>query len=208
MGQDKLAKPFQSSGRRQVVAWYPARKLGVLSWMGAVAIATNCLGNEMTVATPSTDWRSDLDHNQPAIAQKERKASSTVAQAFPDTLPPPNFPVPSGGAVNVPPVNPPAPSTRSVPTLSAPPGTLPPTIFPTDQAPAVSVPSLQSLPSQTLPVTTSEPIEAQPESESPTPSSPPVIEFGQPLPKTTSTAPTQNLVPFATIAISSLKQVG
>lgn len=208
MGQDKLAQGFQGNGRRLVVAWYWERKLGILSLVGTVAIATSYLGKiEMAVATPSSDWGFDLRHNQQASAWKAKKTALTLAQSFPDTLPPPNFPLNPGGTVNVPPVNPPAASTRSVPTLSAPPATLPPPIFPTDGTPSVSVPALQSFPTPTQPVTTSQPLEPESDSASPPTSSPPVIEFGQPLPKTTSAVPIQHFVPFATIGISRLNQL-
>lgn len=208
MGQHKLAQGFRGNGRRPVVAWYFEQKLGFLSLVGTVAIATSYLGKiEMAVATPSTDWGFDLVHNRQAIAWKVEKPALTLVQAFPDTLPPPNFPLSPGGIVNVPPVNPPAASTRSVPTLSAPPATLPPPIFPTDGAPAVSAPSLQSFPSPTQSVTTSPPLEPESERESPPASSPPLIEFGQPLPKTTSAVPRQYFVLFATMGISRLNQV-
>jgi hypothetical protein len=207
MGQDKLAQGFQGNGRRPVVAWYCDRKLRLLSLVGTVAISTSYLGKiETAVATPSTDWGFDLAQNQQASACKAEKATLTLAQAFPDTLPPPNFPINPGGTVNVPPVNPPAAPTRSVPTLSAPPATLPPPIFPSDGNPAVSVPARQSFPTPTQPVTTSQPLEPESDIESPA-SSPPVIEFGQPLPKTTSALPLQNVVPFATMEISRLNQL-
>lgn len=197
MGQDKLV---QGNGRRPVVAGYCDRTLGLLSLIGTVAISTSYFGNiEMAVATPSTDWGFNLARNQPASAWKAKKAALTIAQAYPDALPPPTFPLNPGGTVNVPPVNPPAASTRSVPTLSAPPATLPPPIFPTDGTPAVSVPALQSFPTPTQPVTTSQPLEPESDSESPPANSLPVIEFGQPLPKTTSAVPLQHCVPFATI---------
>lgn len=208
MGQDKLAQGFQCHGRRPVATGYWERKLRVLSLVGTVAIATSYFGKiEMAVATPSTDWGFDLAQHQQAIAWKSQKAALTLAQAFPDTLPPPNFPLNPGSTVNVPPVNPPAASTRSVPTLSAPPATLPPPIFPTEGTPAVSVPTLQSFPTPTQPVTTSQPLEPESDSASPPASSPPVIEFGQPLPKPTSAIPLQHLVPFATIKISTLNQL-
>jgi len=68
--------------------------------------------------------------------------------------------------------------------------TLPPAIFPTNQAPGVSVPPLQQpIPAETLPaVTPAQPPELPPANVSPTPSSSPVIEFGQPLPETTTSA--------------------
>lgn len=71
-----------------------------------------------------------------------------------------------------------------------PPLTLPPAIFPTNQAPGVSVPPLQqAIPAETLPtVTPAQPPELPPENVSPTPNSSPVIEFGQPLPETTTSA--------------------
>jgi hypothetical protein len=71
-----------------------------------------------------------------------------------------------------------------------PPLTLPPAVFPTNPTPAVSVPPLQQpTPAETLPpVTPAQPPERPPESLSPTPNSSPVIEFGQPLPETTTSA--------------------
>lgn len=70
-----------------------------------------------------------------------------------------------------------------IPTL--PPTLLPPTIFPTNQTPTVNVPPLQPIPTSTpTPNTTSQPRERVLERTSST--SPQVIEFGQPLPKTTS----------------------
>jgi hypothetical protein len=68
--------------------------------------------------------------------------------------------------------------------------TLPPAIFPTNQAPGVSVPPLQqAIPAETLPaVTPAQPPELPPANVSPTPNSSPVIEFGQPLPETTTSA--------------------
>lgn len=67
---------------------------------------------------------------------------------------------------------------------------LPPAIFPTNQAPGVSVPPLQQpIPAETLPaVTPAQLPELPPANVSPTPSSSPVIEFGQPLPETTTSA--------------------
>jgi hypothetical protein len=71
-----------------------------------------------------------------------------------------------------------------IPTL--PPTLLPPTIFPTNQTPTVNVPPLQPIPTSTpTPSTTFQPPERVLERASPT--SPQVIEFGQPLPKTTPT---------------------
>lgn len=70
------------------------------------------------------------------------------------------------------------------------PATLPPAVLPANQTPTVSVPPLQPIPSQTpTPVTTFQPLERSPESVSPAVSSSPVIEFGQPLPKTTPASP-------------------
>ena len=70
------------------------------------------------------------------------------------------------------------------------PATLPATVLPANQTPTVSVPPLQPTPSQTpTPVTTFQPLERSPESVSPAVSSSPVIEFGQPLPKTTPASP-------------------
>lgn len=70
------------------------------------------------------------------------------------------------------------------------PATLPPAVLPTNQTPTVSVPPLQPIPSQTpTPVTTFQPLERSPERVSPAVSSSPVIEFGQPLPKTTPASP-------------------
>jgi len=68
--------------------------------------------------------------------------------------------------------------------------TLPPAIFPTNQAPGVNVPPLQqAIPAETLPAATpAQPPELPPANVSPTPNSSPVIEFGQPLPETTTSA--------------------
>ncbi|NEQ25637.1 MAG: hypothetical protein F6K28_42575 [Microcoleus sp. SIO2G3] len=68
--------------------------------------------------------------------------------------------------------------------------TLPPAVFPTNQAPAVSVPPLQQpTPAQTPPpVTPTQAPERPSENVSPPPNSAPIIEFGQPLPETTTSA--------------------
>jgi hypothetical protein len=83
-------------------------------------------------------------------------------------------------------LNRPEASIAREPAPAMPPTTLPPAIFPTNQTPTIRVPSLRSIPAPTpTPVTTSQPLERPTERVSPAPSSPPVIEFGQPLPKTT-----------------------
>ncbi|MBD0364145.1 MAG: hypothetical protein ICV55_15450 [Coleofasciculus sp. C3-bin4] len=83
-------------------------------------------------------------------------------------------------------LNRPEASIASEPAPAMPPTTLPPAIFPTNQTPTIRVPSLRSIPAPTpTPVTTSQPLERPAERVSPAPTSPPVIEFGQPLPKTT-----------------------
>lgn len=123
---------------------------------------------------------------RPLIAQTATEA----APMSPDSLPPANLPTNQTGVVNAPPVNRPEASTPVLPTTAMPPATLPPTVFSTNQTPAVSVPSLQPIPEQTpTPVTTSPPLDRQPESVSPALSSSSVVEFGQPLPKTTPAAP-------------------
>jgi hypothetical protein len=63
---------------------------------------------------------------------------------------------------------------------------LPPAFFPPNQTPAVSVPPLQPLSTQApIPVQTPQPLVRPAESTSAEFSTSPVIEFGQPLPRTT-----------------------
>lgn len=89
-----------------------------------------------------------------------------------------------------------------------PPLTLPPAVFPTNQAPAVSVPPLQPTAPATppAPATPTQP----PASVSPAPSASAVIEFGQPLPKTTTSVepvtPPQSTVPTLEPAATVLPQ--
>ncbi len=127
-------------------------------------------------------------------------ASEAVATADPQ----------QGITSNVLPVNRPEAirAIAQIPTIS--PSTLPPAVFPTNQTPAVSVPPLQSLPSQTLPpATIPQPSDRPSESVSPLPSTSPVIEFGQPLPKTTPENPLslpQSTLPVLEPDISCLER--
>lgn len=109
------------------------------------------------------------------------KETSRLVADLPNTLPPPYFPVNPGGVVNVPPVKRPERAIPSLPSSVISPATLPST----NQPPSVSVPSLESNPRRSRSsVTTSQPVEDSDESVSPPSNSSPVIEFGQPLPKT------------------------
>jgi hypothetical protein len=162
MWQDKLAQEFWNSGRRQVAALPRYQRLGTLSFIGVVMI----------------------------VAISSVSKAPAVAALLTDTLPPANLPANQTSVVNVPLVNRPEASTAIAQTWTMPPATLPPAVFPTNQTPTVSVPPLQPIPTQTpTPVTTSQPLERASESVSPALSSSPVIEFGQPLPKTTPAHP-------------------
>lgn len=83
-------------------------------------------------------------------------ASQSLIADLPNTLPPPNLPINPGGTVKVPPLN--RPESSRIPTIPSQP------VLPTNQTADPAV--------QRLPNTISQP-----------PNSPPVIEFGQPLPK-------------------------
>lgn len=84
---------------------------------------------------------------------------------LPNILPPPTLPVNPGSTVNVPSLNRPA--------ASKPSSTTSPIVLPTNRTPTFRQPSVQPIPAKI----------SQPETV-PSDLTPPVIEFGQPLPKT------------------------
>lgn len=144
---------------------YPnSLKLGRIGFLGMV-ISVGIFSGKVNAFTT---------HSLPNLSVESFPTRNNLVADLPNILPPANLPVNSGGVVNVPPVNRPEASIRIAPTSTIVPTTLPPSVFPTNQTPTFSVP-----PVQPIPATISQP----PESLSPNLSTPPVIEFGQPLPK-------------------------
>jgi hypothetical protein len=188
MWRDELGQGFLTNGRRLVTAWYHYQRIGSLTFLGAMmVVAISPVEKALPYGIAGLRSPAPTLHTFTALSTDRQfePVPTMVVQAFPDILPPVNLPINQGGVVNVPPVNRPQVWPATVPTLETPPAVLPPTVFSTNQTPTVSVPPLQPLPTQTpTPVTTSQPLERLPESGSPAIISSPVIEFGQPLPKT------------------------
>lgn len=139
-------------------------KLGRISFLGMV-ISVGIFSGKAIAFPP---------FSQPNLSIHSLSHPQRLIADLPYILPPANLPEHPKGVVNVPPVNRPEAFIPVAPTSTILPATLPPSVFPNNQAPAVRVPAVQR-----LPATISQP----PESISPNLSSPPVIEFGQPLPQ-------------------------
>ncbi len=179
---------FLIKGKQQANLWHRYQKLGTHSVLGAMLIvAVSSVSKTTVLAALLTDWQFASVVNQSESSSLIAQTPATVTPPA-NTLPPANFPINQGGSVNVPPVNPPKTLTPTAPTPAMPPAVSPSADVPTNQTPSVNIPTLQPTPAETpTPVTTSQPLKQPTESMSPNLSSPPVIEFGQPLPKTTST---------------------
>ncbi len=169
MWRNEFKQGFSSSDSRQIGTWHRYYKLGSFSFLGVVMMVA-IFSEKKAIALPtlSTDWQ----------AYQIRSSTKRLIADLPNILPPANLPINPGGVVKVPPLNRPE---AYVPIQQQPirsPVTLPPPVFPRDRIPTFSVPAVQSIPGNT-----SQSSDRQLENTSPTLSSPPVIEFGQPLPK-------------------------
>ncbi len=109
----------------------------------------------------------------------------TQKQTTNEPLPPAEHPFQLDNQVNVPPLKRPEAIMPNSPMPATLTDSLPPANLPNPQTPGVSVPSLPQTPT---PAATSQTVELPTETESPLGTFP-VIEFGQPLPKTTYERP-------------------
>lgn len=160
MWRNKRAQEFWSD-RRQQVATRLRERLAILGVLGGMALVAVYFGSKAPAASAlSTQQRLESADPQLGVTSKILSENHPAAST----------------------------AIAQIPTL--PPTTLPPAVFPTNQTPTVSVPPLQPLPNPTpTPVITSQPLKPSTESASPALSNSPVIEFGQPLPKTTREFP-------------------
>ncbi len=169
MWRNEFKQGFSSSGRRQLGTWHRYYKLGSFSFLGVVMMVA-IFSEKKAIALPtlSTDWQ----------AYQIRSSTKRLIADLPNLLPPPNLPINPGGVVKVPPLNRPEAYVPIQQQPIMPSVTLPPAVLQRDRIPTFSVPAVQSIPGNT-----SQSSDRQLENTSPTLSSPPVIEFGQPLPK-------------------------
>lgn len=198
--------------------WYSLQKLGILSVTGAAIIVTMPLVSKtpanatllkdkqvvdvkaqqrfLPVAGKRSLKSVKLQRLGSATTKPDRLLPSLLVQRSnievplpANRLPPTNISLPQHkGVVSVPPLTPPEVFIPSPATAATSP-VLPPPLFPSTQTPTVSVPPLQSIFTQTpTPATTSQSVEPLSENLSPPVSSSPIIEFGQPLPKSAPAA--------------------
>ena len=200
MWRNKFRQGFSSSGRRQIGTWHRYYKLGSFSFLGVVMMVAIFI-HKKAIAFPtlSSDWQDNQRRSStkpttlksPVFRQKvllstQHSAIRTIPSSttkdliadLPNILPPANLPMNPGGVVKVPPLNRPEGSVPIQQQPTMPSVTLPPPVFQRDRIPTFSVPAVQSIPGNT-----SQSSDRQLENTFPTLSSPPVIEFGQPLPK-------------------------